>query len=96
MKAASPSTGECSNRLGLRQLAVHLAGGDAGIVGGFGRLYAVGVSLYYLLTGKTPFEGDNLMRLLTTVLERPAESPQKWRREIPAELGAVILRCSEV
>ncbi len=58
-------------------------------------IYAVGGTFYYLLTGRTPFEGDNLVKLLATVLERSAESPQKWRKEIPAELGAVTLRCLE-
>jgi hypothetical protein len=56
-------------------------------------IYAVGVTLYYLLTGRTPFSGDNMVRLLATVLERPAESPKKLRPEIPDELAAVILRC---
>lgn len=58
-------------------------------------IYSVGVTLYYLLTGRVPFEGDNLMRLLATVLERPAESPAKWRKDIPRELCQVVLRCLE-
>jgi tRNA A-37 threonylcarbamoyl transferase component Bud32 len=56
-------------------------------------IYAVGVTLYYLLTGTTPFKADNVVRLLAIVLERPAESPQKLRAEIPEELAKVTLRC---
>ena len=56
-------------------------------------IYAVGVTLYFLLTGKTPFQGENLVQLLATILERPAPSPIKWRPEIPKGLGLVVLRC---
>ena len=56
-------------------------------------IYAVGVTLFYLLTARTPFTEDNMVRLLATVLERPAESPRKLRAEIPEELAKVILRC---
>jgi len=58
-------------------------------------IYAVGVTLYYLLTGKTPFRADNLVRFVATVLERPAESPATLRREIPKGLCAAVLRCLE-
>ena len=60
-----------------------------------GDLYAVGVTLYYLLTGQPPFQGDDLVRLLAMVLERPAESPAKIRPELPAELCRAVLRCLE-
>src|SRR4029077_18109842 len=33
-------------------------------------IYAVGVTLYYMLTGKTPFVSDNMVKLIATVLER--------------------------
>lgn len=56
-------------------------------------IYAVGVTLYYLLIGQTPFADDNMVKLLATVLERPAESPKKLRAEIPDGLAKVILRC---
>jgi uncharacterized RDD family membrane protein YckC len=56
-------------------------------------IYAVGVTLYYLLTGKTPFEGDNFVKLLTTVLEKAPESPTRFRPEIPRGLAKAVLRC---
>ncbi len=60
-----------------------------------GDIYAVGVTLYFLLTGKTPFEGENLVRMLATVLERPATSPGQLRPELPGGLCRVVLRCLE-
>jgi uncharacterized RDD family membrane protein YckC/tRNA A-37 threonylcarbamoyl transferase component Bud32 len=56
-------------------------------------IYSVGMTLYYLLTGKTPFHGDNVMQCLATVLEKPAPSPRKVRPEIPDGLARIVLRC---
>ena len=56
-------------------------------------IYAVGVTLFYLLTGRTPFAGDNLMTLLATVLEQPAPSPGNFREQLPSGLCKVVLRC---
>jgi eukaryotic-like serine/threonine-protein kinase len=60
-----------------------------------GDIYAIGVTLYFLLTGRTPFQGDDLVRMLATVLERAPESPGKWRPELPKGLCRAILRCLE-
>ena len=56
-------------------------------------IYSVGVTLYFLLTGQTPFAGDNFVKVLATVLEKAPDSPAKLRREIPRKLAAVVLRC---
>ncbi|MEW6160145.1 MAG: protein kinase, partial [Verrucomicrobiota bacterium] len=56
-------------------------------------IYSVGVTMYYLLTGRTPFEGENLVRLLATVLESAPEPPSHVRPGLPKELSQVILRC---
>jgi len=60
-----------------------------------GDIYAVGVTLYYLLTGRTPFEGGDLVRMLATVLERPASSPNEFRPGLPKGLCTAVLRCLE-
>jgi hypothetical protein len=56
-------------------------------------MYSVGVTLFYLLTGRTPFEGKNMVQLLANVLEKSAPSPTQLRAEIPQALSAVVLRC---
>ncbi len=56
-------------------------------------LYSVGATLYHLLTGRPPFTSTDFVKLITEVLDRPPESPQSLRSEIPAELSAIVLRC---
>ncbi|HOA60962.1 MAG: protein kinase [Verrucomicrobia bacterium] len=58
-------------------------------------LYSVGATLFYLLTGHTPFEGKNAVQLLATVLEQRAPSVRTHRPNIPHGLGQVISRCLE-
>ena len=58
-------------------------------------MYSVGVTLFYLLTGRTPFAGSNFVQLLANVLERPAPSPRTFRPDIPSELAKGVMRCLE-
>lgn len=56
-------------------------------------MYTVGVTLFNLLTGKLPFEGNTLPQLIANTLEKRPPSPQKYRPDIPNGLARVILRC---
>jgi len=56
-------------------------------------MYAVGVTLFYLLTGRTPFEGKNMVQLLANALEKVPPSPTQFRAEVPPDLARVVLRC---
>ena len=58
-------------------------------------MYSVGATLFYLLTGRTPFEAKNPVQLLATVLEQRAPSPKKFRPAIPQGLAKAVLRCLE-
>ncbi len=56
-------------------------------------LYAVGATLYFLLTGRLPLEASGAVEMIAAVLQRQPESPHKLRPEIPVGLAAVVLRC---
>ncbi len=56
-------------------------------------IYAVGVTLYYLLTGQMPFKADNLVRLIATVLDNSPASPERIRPDIPQGLARSVMRC---
>lgn len=58
-------------------------------------MYSVGVTLFYLLTGRTPFDAKNMVQLLATVLEQPSPSPRKFRPDLPLGLCKTVLRCLE-
>ncbi len=53
-------------------------------------LYAVGVTLFYLLTGKVPFDGDQMVQLVAMVLEKPAPNVAALNAKVPKELADVV------
>jgi eukaryotic-like serine/threonine-protein kinase len=55
-------------------------------------LYSLGVVLYELLTGKTPFEGDTPVEIAMKHLSNAPKPPSKLRSDIPEELDMVVLR----
>jgi serine/threonine protein kinase len=56
-------------------------------------IYAVGATLYYLLTGKPPFDDRNLFALVTRIASDPPRPPSAVVRAIPRRMEAVVLRC---
>ena len=56
-------------------------------------IYAVGATLYYLLTGRPPLEAPDLRELVSKVASEKPASPRVLRRDIPRGLAAVVLRC---
>ena len=56
-------------------------------------IYAVGATLYYLLTGRPPLEAPDLRELVSKVASSTPQSPRLLRRDIPRGLAAVVLRC---
>jgi serine/threonine-protein kinase len=58
-------------------------------------LWSLGVVVYELLTGKSPFPGERAMEIFSAVLERTPPTPHSIRAEIPEGLSAVVMRCLE-
>jgi serine/threonine-protein kinase len=55
-------------------------------------LYSLGVVLYELLTGKTPFDGETPVEIAMKHLSTAPKPPSKLRPDIPRELDMVVLR----
>ena len=55
-------------------------------------LYSLGVVLYELLTGKTPFDGDTPVEIAMKHLSNAPKPPSELRPDIPPELDMVVLR----
>lgn len=58
-------------------------------------IWAMGVVLYNLITGKLPFGGSSPTHTFALVLESTPPPPSDIRPDVPPELDAVILRCLE-
>ncbi len=56
-------------------------------------IYAVGATLYYLLTGQPPLDAPDFHVLVSKVASETPASPRVRRRDIPRGLAAVVLRC---
>jgi serine/threonine protein kinase len=58
-------------------------------------VYAIGVILFEMLTGRRPFLASQLTALMLEVVNDPPPSPSSIRPSIPAEVERVTLRCLE-
>jgi serine/threonine-protein kinase len=58
-------------------------------------LYAVGVVLFQLLTGRAPFVEKKPVMLLMAHAATPAPDPRTFRRELSPALAAIVLRALE-
>ena len=56
-------------------------------------IYAVGATLYYLLTGRAPFDDTDLMTLLTRIATDVPRSPRELEPRVPRGLSKIVLRC---
>ena len=55
-------------------------------------LYAIGVVLFELLTGRAPFDGDSAVAIALKHVNQPAPSPRQFVPSIPPALETVVLK----
>jgi serine/threonine protein kinase len=58
-------------------------------------LYSVGAILYKMLTGRTPFIGENYNTIIVNIINKDPLPPRKFNMEIPRDLEEVIMKALE-
>jgi|GEM_PF-3592085 len=76
-------------------MAPEQARGDTRTVGPAADIYALGVILFELLTGRVPFTAETPVALLRKVETEQAPSPRSLCAAVPKELEAICLKCLE-
>ncbi len=58
-------------------------------------IYALGVVMFHLLTGRLPFHAENIAGLAYQLLNKDPPNPSEYRREVSATLDAIVRRALE-
>jgi hypothetical protein len=69
------------------------AAGKTKFVGPAADIYALGVILYECLTGRTPFNADDTVKLLMKVVEDEPPPIREFAPNAPRDLEAICLKC---
>lgn len=58
-------------------------------------LYSLGVTMYELLTGRTPFQSNDAMELIYSHIAKKPTAPHLLNPAIPLPLSNIVLKCME-
>lgn len=76
-------------------MAPEQAAGETKRVGPAADIYAIGATLFFLLTGRAPFESESLQETLSQLCNSVAPSARSLNRRVPRDLDIICAKCLE-
>ena len=58
-------------------------------------IYSLGITMYEMVTGRVPFDGDTTVAIAIKHLQEEIESPSKYTPNLPFALEQIILKCTQ-
>ena len=58
-------------------------------------IYSMGITLFEMLTGRVPFNGDTTVAIAIKHIQEPMPSPRDYVPEIPVSVEQIVLKCTQ-
>ncbi len=58
-------------------------------------IYSIGITLYEMITGRVPFDGDSTVAIALAHIKEPITPPSVYEPMIPVSLEKIIMKCTQ-